>query len=173
MNNIKKVLLYTLVILLIGFGTYLAFKVYVNLGPRNAHYLTVKTTHLDQESIGNLSLNQSINDLKPTPNADKNNSLFEYYTWENETKFATNFNDDKIIRIIVYKSSSFSTSKGIQVGDSKEKIIHAYGNNFYKRVEQGFDIMGYVDKNLNRTIEFWLTNDNNIYSIRLDKGSMD
>ncbi|MFC7680025.1 hypothetical protein [Paenibacillus sp. GCM10028914] len=170
--KIKKSYSYALLILLIGVGIYLAFTVYVNLGPRNAHYLTVKTTPLVQEKIGNLALNQSINGLKPAPTADKNNSLFEYYTWEYGTKIATNFNDDKIIRIIVYENSSFATSKGIQVGDSKEKVIRAYGNNFYTRVEQGADIIGFVDKNLNQTIEFWLSNDN-VYSIRLDKGSMD
>ncbi|HEY4392262.1 MAG TPA: hypothetical protein VGN02_13030 [Paenibacillus sp.] len=170
--NIKKGFFYALVILLIGLGTYLAFTVYVHFGPRNAHYLTVKTTKLDQERIGNLSLNQSLNDLKPAPTANKDNSLFEYYTWEFGTKIATNINDDKIIRIIVYESSPFATSKGIQVGDSKEKVIKAYGNDFYKRVELGLDIIGYVDKKLNRTIEFWLTNET-VYSIRLDKGSMD
>ncbi|MED5016751.1 hypothetical protein P9847_05465 [Paenibacillus chibensis] len=134
--------------------------------------MTVKTTQLDQESIGNVSLNQSINELKPAPKADKNNALFDYYTWEYGTKVATNFNDNQIIRIIVYESR-FVTSKGIQVGDSKENIIQAYGNHYYKRVEQGFDIIGYVDKRLNRTIEFWLTGENIVYSIRLDKGSME
>ena len=170
--NIKKGFFYALVLLIIGLGTYLAFTVYVSFGPRNAHYLTVKTTKLDQEKIGNLSLNQSVNVLKPAPTATKDNSLFEYYTWEYGTTIATNFNDDKIIRIIVCESSAFATSKGIKVGDSKEKVIKAYGNDFYKREELGLDIIGYVDKKLNRTIEFWLTNDNKVYFIRLDKGSM-
>jgi len=61
-------------------------------------------------------------------------SLFEHYTWEYGTKIAINFNDDKIVRIIDYEnSSSFATSKNIQVGDSKETIIQTYGNNDYKR----------------------------------------
>lgn len=173
LNMKKKSFLSAIVILLIGLGIYFAFTVYVNFGPRNAHYLTVKTTQLEKERIGNLSLNQSINDLKPAPTADKDNSLFEYYTWEYGTKIVTNFKDDKIIRIIVSEGNSFATSKGIHVGDSKETVIQAYGNDCYKRVEQGVDIIGYVDKKLNRTIEFWLTNDNKVILIRLDIGSMD
>jgi hypothetical protein len=161
-----------LVILIICLGACIAFAAYVNFGPRNAHYWTVKTTTLDQETIGNLSPDQSVNDLKPAPTTDQNNSLFDYYTWESGTKIATNVNDDKIIRIIVDKSGASTTSKGIQVGSSKGEVIQAYGNDYYKRVEQGLDIIGYVDKRLNRTIEFWLVN-GKVYSIRLDNGAMD
>jgi len=41
--------------------------------------------------------------LKPSPTANKDNSLFEYYSWEYGTKIATNFNDDKIVS----KTSSY------------------------------------------------------------------
>ncbi|WP_218033585.1 hypothetical protein, partial [Aneurinibacillus migulanus] len=59
---------------------------------------------------------------------------------ERRNENCKNLNSDEIIRIIVYESRALSTSKEIQDEDSKEKIIHAYKNNFYKRVEQGFNI---------------------------------
>lgn len=35
-------------------------------------------------------------------------------------------------------------------------MIKAYGTSYYKRGEQGAEIIGYVDKINHRSIEFWL-----------------
>ena len=32
------------------------------------------------------------------------------------------------------------------MGDTKENVIQAYGENFYERVESGLDTIGYFDK---------------------------
>jgi hypothetical protein len=170
--NLKHILIYIFLVLVVGFGVYGVYHLYVNIGPRNAHFWSVKSTKLDQERIGNLRLYQTIKDLKPYPTPDRNNALFDYYTWEHGMKIATNLNKDKIIRIIIYEENSSPTSKGIRIGDTKEKIAHIYGNDYYERFEQGFDIIGYVDKKLNQTLEFWFSQEK-ISSIRLDIGSMD
>ena len=44
----------------------------------------------------------------------------------------------------------------IKIGDKKGKIVELYGSNYYTRLEQGVDIIGYVDNEKNWSIEFWL-----------------
>ncbi|BCJ85853.1 hypothetical protein skT53_08380 [Effusibacillus dendaii] len=118
-------------------GAYFAYTLYVNFGPRNAHFWTVKTTQPDQERTGNLSLNQSIGDLKPAPTADRNNSLFDYYTWKDETKIATNLNSDKKIRIIVYESSLFQLQREFKLGISKKKSFILTETIFTRELNKG------------------------------------
>ena len=43
-----------------------------------------------------------------------------------------------------------------EVGDKNDKIIELYGDNYYSRIEQGTNIIGYVDKEKDYSIEFWL-----------------
>lgn len=42
------------------------------------------------------------------------------------------------------------------MGSSTDDVIEAYGSSYYKRGEQGADIIGYVDKINHRNLEFWL-----------------
>jgi hypothetical protein len=169
--SIKRTMIYTVIVLLLGSGAYTAYHVYVNFTSRSAHFLGVKSTQLDREKIGDLFLYQSIMDLKPAPLPDTNNALFDYYTWENGTKIATNKKNDKIIRIINY-AGDVPTAKGVKTGDTKEKVIQSYGKEHYERFEQGSNIIGYVDKKLNRTLEFWFSQ-GKVDAIRLDIGSME
>lgn len=75
---------------------------------------------------------------------------------DNETTVATARGDDKIIVISVYSDLKISTARGIHVGSSTDDVIGAYGSSYYKRGEQGADIIGYVDKINHRNLEFWL-----------------
>jgi hypothetical protein len=75
-----------------------------------------------------------------------------------------------IIRIITY-GDGFPTAKGVKTGETKEKVIQRYGKEYYERFEQGSNIIGYVDKKLNRTLEFWFLQ-GMVDAIRLDIGSM-
>jgi hypothetical protein len=164
-------LIYLAIVVVLGFGAYAAYHLYLHFGPRNTHFVGVKSTPLDQERIGELSLYQSIKDLQPAPVRDRDNALFDYYLWENGMKITTNKQDDKIIRMIIYAGHESPTVKGIKTGDTKEKVVERYGREYYERFEQGFNIIGYVDKKLNRTLEFWFAQ-GTVDSIRLDIGSM-
>jgi hypothetical protein len=78
-----------------------------------------------------------------------------------------------IIRIIVNDNhdKKLVTQNGIKLGDISEKVVKLYGKNYYKRQEQGTDILGYIDKKNQTTLEFWCV-ENKIQMIRLDIASI-
>lgn len=78
----------------------------------------------------------------------------------------------KIIRFVV-NDKDIKTYKGIKINDSKESIIKLYGENYYERLEQGANIIGYVDKNNKTSIEFWLDEKEYVWLYRLDYNFME
>jgi hypothetical protein len=48
------------------------------------------------------------------------------------------------------------------IGSTKEDVIASYGSSYYKRTDQGVDIVGNVDHKLGATIEFWLVEDEKV-----------
>lgn len=94
---------------------------------------------------------------------------YDYFELKKGIEIAVN-KTDNITRFIITESS-LETVKGIKIGDKKEDVIKAYGKNHYFRSEQGADIIGYVDKKRDISIEFWLLDDKfAIY--KLDNKSM-
>lgn len=63
------------------------------------------------------------------------------------------------------------TASGIHVAFSAEDVIEAYGSSYYKRGEQGADIIGYVDKINHGSLEFWLQ-DHKVNMIRYSVDSV-
>ncbi|MGZ4107761.1 MAG: hypothetical protein ACXVO1_10535 [Tumebacillaceae bacterium] len=147
-------------------------------GPRQSHFITTSSTNLSGESINGIKLHQSVHDSSfateygsdLTNGSD--NALYDYYQITDNIVFATEKHDDHIIRLIALPSSTARTSKGIQTGDSIEKVKQLYGTHSYSRSEQGMDILGYVDKTNQETIEFWHWG-SKVQIIRLDITSME
>ncbi|MEH6908848.1 hypothetical protein V7008_24720, partial [Neobacillus drentensis] len=83
---------------------------------------------------------------------------------------ATNDKGD-ILRFII--GTGIPIAKGIEVGESINKVKALYGKEYYKRVEQGVDIIGYVDKKHHQSLEFWYDPQKNIILYRLDDNSME
>lgn len=135
-------------------------------------YIT-KSINLSKENIEGIYLGDSIDDYKIknkyenslTP--DNDNSKYNYYNLTDGIEIATNKDDSKIIRFII-ADENIKTFRGIHVGDNKNQIIKSYGKNYYKRVEQGADVIGYVDKDKQWSLEFWLFKNNVIGMFRLD-----
>ncbi|MDR0271138.1 hypothetical protein [Paenibacillus sp.] len=135
---------------------------------RQDSFKGVKSTDLSGETIADLRLDQIIDgdfrkdfgELK-----DLQNAVYDYYELKNGIVIASKNN--KIIRIIL-SSEEYETMKGIKIGNTINDLKKIYGENFYKREEQGTKIIGYYDKKSNATIEFW-TYDEKITQIRLDK----
>ncbi|GMK40338.1 hypothetical protein PCCS19_33940 [Paenibacillus sp. CCS19] len=50
------------------------------------------------------------------------------------------------------------TAKGIKAGGPASEIANAYGKDFYKRTQNNMDIIGYIDKKLERALEFVIQN---------------
>lgn len=147
--------------------------VYLNFGPRQANYYFTKSTSLAGETIGGYSLNQDITGLSLSPSLDHNHEKYLYYSVPNGPSIITPRGDTKIIRIWAMNSEGQSkTSKGIKIGSLCEEAVLAYGSHYYRRSEQGVNVIGYIDKTLDHTLEFWLYEDK-VTAIRLDFAEMD
>lgn len=153
---------------------------------RSYHHSVTESIDLSNENIGGLYLSDKINSKKITskygelsvPNPDIYE--YDYYDLTKNIKVATKKDDYEIVRFCVYNEnlkSEITTEKGVRLGDSKEKVINSYGENYYTRLEQGTDIIGYVDKEKNYSIEFWLgyeenIEEENVWLIRFDYNYM-
>lgn len=161
----------TVMILLI-----IIFSVDQNFGRSYQHFFT-KSTDLSKENVDNVYLNENINNEKivskygKVSNVSQDNELYNYYFLKEGIEIATNKDDNKIIRFVI-NDKNISSEKGIKIGDKKDKILELYGSNYYTRLEQGTEIIGYVDKEKNWSIEFWLFECNRVGFYRLDYNFM-
>ncbi|WP_100372247.1 hypothetical protein [Bacillus sp. FJAT-45037] len=119
-----------------------------------------KAAHYDlsKESLYNLKLTERLT----ISEIDSNLLLLEDET--NEGTFIVNDTDiisviDELLYRIVILGNEVSTTKEISLASDYEDIVRAYGDDYYKREEQSFRIIGYPDKELNATLEFWILNE--------------
>jgi hypothetical protein len=143
--------------------------------PRSFHHFIKSSTNLKSENINGLHLFDNINDKRfirkygEQTVKSQDNDLYNYYKIQDGVEIATNDKGD-ILRFII--ESGIPSAKGIEVGDSIDKAKALYGKNYYKRVEQALDIIGYVDKKSHQSLEFWYDPQNKIRMYRLDDNSM-
>ncbi|WP_026564925.1 hypothetical protein [Bacillus sp. UNC41MFS5] len=142
---------------------------------RSFHYLITSSTNFKNENINGLQLFDNIHDKKflniydEQTTKSQDNNLYNYYEIQDGVEIATNDKGD-ILRFII--ETGIPTAKGIEIGNSIDKAKDLYGKNYYKRVEQGVDIIGYVDKKHHQSLEFWYNPQNKIIMYRLDDNSM-
>ena len=143
--------------------------------PLSFQYFFTSITNLKNENIEGLYLFDNIKDEKfikvygKQTFKSQDNDLYNYYKIQDGLEIATNDNGD-ILRFII--ETEIPTGKGIEVGDSISKAKTLYGRNFYKRVEQGVDIIGYVDKKHHQHLEFWYDLQNEIIMYSLNDNSI-
>lgn len=178
-NRYIKMILYALLLIFIVRLAFFGISITLNMGPRSDHFYLTRSTDLRKESLAGISLFQSIQDKSfiqkfGEGSNDHRNSVYDYYTFKDGFQVATQMGDDKIIRISIGLNSdkSFSTSKGVFPGDPIKKVKKTYGDKYYERSELGTNILGYVDKKNNRTIEFWHWN-GHVQYIRYDIDEME
>jgi hypothetical protein len=87
----------------------------------------------------------------------------------NETIAGVRLNDETT-RIIM-RDNTAMTAKGISHGSSITNVLQAYGENYYERMEQGAEIIGYYDRKKEWTLEFWHY-EGKVVEIRLDLSSV-
>ncbi|WP_369900136.1 hypothetical protein [Bacillus manliponensis] len=123
---------------------------------RSYHHFWVKETNLSEEKVNGLKLGEKVN----RKNLERNRDVeeYDYYELRKGIEVATDKSAATIVRFIVTNDEQ-ETVRGIKIGDSREKVIGEYGENYYTRLEQGLDIIGYVDTKNETSIEFWLGND--------------
>ncbi len=145
---------------------------------RSSSFIFTKTTNFNEENIDGLQLYKSINSKefikKYGTNSQRiDNTLFDYYKLSDGLSIATN-KDRQIIRIVIDDETdkSIKTSKNINLKNSVDDVIKAYGTNYYKRIDDtGVSVIGYVDKKSKVTLEFF-NNQNKVTMIRYDISSM-
>lgn len=182
--RIKYIVLLVLIILIaiIGYRTITFFT-----EGRSYYFKDTVSTNLSNESFGQVRLYDNIHNpsfikLYGTPLSREDNDLYDYYHWESGLETASIINGKNkgdIVRLIISEAeesiktkTSLKTSKGIVIGSTKQDVIDSYGLSYYKRREQGVDIVGYVDQKLGTTIEFWF-GDGKVELIRLDDATID
>ncbi|ERI10035.1 hypothetical protein HMPREF0083_01876 [Aneurinibacillus aneurinilyticus ATCC 12856] len=173
-DNLKKTIF---LILLVVISAYL-FIFQWKLAPRPIYSLITNSIDLSKENISGLKLHQDINSPSFIKEYGKiqslnDNNSYDYFNLKNGLVIATDKNSHMIIRIIVNDNhdKKLVTQNGIKLGDLSEKVVKLYGKNYYKRQEQGTDILGYIDKKNQTTLEFWCV-ENKIQMIRLDIASI-
>lgn len=131
---------------------------------RTYHHFFSESTDLSKENVSGIYLGESINNDNVKSKygyinkLSQDNVKYNYYYLNEKMEVATEKYDDKIIRFVV-NDKNISSDKDIKIGDDKVKIIKCYGRNYYKRVEQGTNILGYVDRKNNTSLEFWMYDD--------------
>lgn len=132
---------------------------------RSYHHTFTKSTDLSNENVDGLYLGDKIDSEKVVSKygeihiQSRNVDDYNYYCLNKNIEVATKKDDHNIIRFCVDNETckaKIRTEKGVGFGDKKDKVIKLYGENYYNRIEQGLDIIGYVDKEKNCSIEFWL-----------------
>ena len=135
---------------------------------RSYHHAFTKSTDLSKENVEGMYLGDDINSKKIASKYDERlelsrvNSMYNYYLLSEGIEVVTELDDSKIVRFIV-EDKTVGTEKGVKVRDKKDKIIEIYGNSYYTRMDQGTDIIGYVDKENDCSIEFWLMGDEVVF----------
>lgn len=174
-NRLISIISIVVLILLVTFTCFLMGVIPPD--SRSYHHSSTESTDLSNENIEGLYLNDKINSEKivskygEISTLSQDNDQYNYYYLTEGVEIATEKNDYKIIRFCVNNDKNLETEKGVSIGDNKEKVINLYGENYYTRLEQGLDIIGYVDKEKDWSIEFWLSEEG-VCDIRFDYNYM-
>jgi len=120
--------------------------------------------NLKGENFNGIHLNENMSKLNPD-RISKDTLNPNFYYLSNGMRVITDENKNiKNIAITHDTDKNIKTSRGISVGDPLENVIESYGEDYYKRREQGVEIIVYVDKN--KFLEFWHW-DHEVQEIRL------
>lgn len=122
-------------------------------------YDDTKSTTLSEE-VNSISLDSQEAKVrqtfgKPDSVREVENNDSNYLVYDDIEFQITN---DKVVRYF-YTNNKYKTKKGMELGSSKEDVIHAYGENYYVREDTGTEIIGYFDKRKKVNIEFGFSED--------------
>ncbi|RAS90827.1 hypothetical protein A3863_07530 (plasmid) [Priestia endophytica] len=182
----KMKIKYIIILIAILFLAFIFFQTFSFFtGGRSYYFKHTDSTDLSNETFAGVRLHDDIHSSAFTaqygePREKDNNELYDYYHWKNGLLTASIMNgkeNGRIVRLVIgqveeRKNSNLKTAKGITIGSSKKDILSLYGSHYYKRVEQGTDIIGYIDQKLHITLEFWLIEGGKVGEIRLDDSNV-
>lgn len=131
-------------------------------------YESTDSVDLSKENVNTITLDSKENDVintfgKPNEVKEIKNPLSKYFTYDG---MEFGIIEGRVFRY--YFTENYQTSKGITIGDSKEKVIKGYGEKYYERVESGINTVGYFDKENMINIEFGF-DDNKVIGAVIEK----
>lgn len=151
---------------------YLMYEFYLYNGPRQAHYHRAASISLAGEKLGGIELREDLFRWTPLPSPDSQTEEYAYYSLSGGTTVAVALGEKRIVRIMTSAiDSQVKTSRGIGTGATRAEVLQAYGTSFYERQEQGAPILGFIDKKLHYTLEFWFHGEQ-VQQIRYDLDRM-
>ncbi|MEH7112846.1 hypothetical protein V7124_10755 [Neobacillus niacini] len=143
--------------------------------PRSFHHTFTETTDLSNENIEGLFLNNEFYSeemsQKYGKKTEKSRDVTDYDYFELKKGIEVAVNKTGQITRFIVTDGDLGTAKGIKIGNEKKDIIKVYRDKYYFRSEQGADIIGYVDKKRETSLEFWLFEDK-VKFYKLDNTSM-
>ncbi|QFT90782.1 hypothetical protein FIU87_19230 [Bacillus sp. THAF10] len=122
-------------------------------------YQTTKSTNLTREHVQSISIHSNENEImtvfgKPDTTEEIQDPKSTYLIYD-DIEFG--LKESKVFRY--HFQRNHETSKGIAIGDKKDKVIREYGQHYYERVEGGNETVGYFDKDNRLQIEFGFQED--------------
>ncbi|SFJ31202.1 hypothetical protein SAMN04487936_101626 [Halobacillus dabanensis] len=137
-------------------------------------YESTESIDLSDENIHSISINSSEGDVintfgKPNEVEKIEDTKSKYLSYDG-VEFGVE--DEEVIRFFIRRthesSTIYQTAKEIKIGDTKEKVMKEYGENYYERVESGLDTVGYFDKGNRINIEFGF-NENEVIAVIIEQ----
>lgn len=127
-----------------------------------ANHRFTGSTDLANERIDHIELHITVNDSFKSEHGkyEKEDDVrFREYLHFDTFSVGTNFEENKIVYIETEVQGT-ETAKGIQVGDTIEKVINTYGDSHYKSNEMGQGrTINFIDRKANIHLQFWLQDD--------------
>lgn len=120
------------------------------------NYHFVSSIYLNDEGLGEISLFDTVDENfkdKHGPYTTSENVFYKESLYFSRFHVGTN-KGNKIIYLRAI-DDNMSTRKGIHIGVPIQKVKDVYGENFYSIVEQGMDVIGYIDRENQVHIQFW------------------
>lgn len=127
-----------------------------------ANHRFVSSTDLQGERIADIKLHMFVDESFKIQHGDyekpENIRYREYLVFE-EYAVGTDFQKNEVVYIET-ENPNIPTRKGIRVGDSVDKVIEIYGDNYYKSNEGGEGkTINFVDRENGIHLQFWLEED--------------
>ncbi|SEQ78769.1 hypothetical protein [Piscibacillus halophilus] len=131
-------------------------------------YQSTESIDLSQENINSISISSNKNDILeafgiPNQVEEVENPKSQYLIYDG---IEFGLIEEKVNRY--YIQENYETTKGIVIGDSKDRVIKEYGQNYYERVESNIETLGYFDKDHMINIEFGI-HENKVVAVIVEK----
>ncbi|ADE72713.1 MULTISPECIES: hypothetical protein [Priestia] len=119
-------------------------------------YYKAESVNLSKENLNGIKIDEDFEKIKKNIK-DLNDKSDNWFTYKDGTRVKVS--KKNIVNSVSTESNNTVTQKKVGLNSSFKEITSLYGEKYYKREEQSFEIIGYPDKKLKINLEFWFLND--------------